>query len=559
MPTDESNVWDAQKTDNDTVGWGSGSWDATPAATTTSSPDAAAASVSGSAVGPKTTSIIPEGTQKTWASMLRQSTVPKPATKPKEPSALQPADTIDPLTSATEPSLASTEPIVEDLAEPADEAAAPEVSTVIIPEIALPPSKDQLTETNVEQIADASEPPPTETTRSEAADSWDPRISAVGTVTPLSASQMQHQAVKPPASGYAATAIKATERIPTRIPSYTRRILDQEEPVRMPVNRDVDRTTVQFGALNFSGIDDDIDGDREDPETRAQPPDDSPIAHPRTSLPPIPQPAQVPETFPTQKPSAALPPTAGPAGIAIPISMLWATSTTNQRPAVVPPPASQQPVAVTQGRCLPSSLPHMSLPALILEATQPTGQNAQFGRYGAGSQDQPFSQKPFDSFGQQNQPSSVSSQYEGFQAQQHAQAQPHAQQPGGAFSSAPSEFSNYYTADQQGRTPYNYYNQNYGQQQSGQASQEGGAHPPAVLRQLQCSAKRQPQSVSAERCFALRHRGGCRCPEQRQHDPEPAGPGTTECPGRPGAAVPWAAAAPQQPVPRIRRQSPLLQ
>ena len=76
----------------------------------------------------------------------------------------------------------------------------------------------------------------------------------------------------------------------------------------MPGNRDqVDRAAVQFGAFSLND-EDDIDGDREEPETRPQPPEDSPITHPRTSLPPV-QPAPVPEAYSAPKPAAALPPT----------------------------------------------------------------------------------------------------------------------------------------------------------------------------------------------------------------------------------------------------------
>jgi hypothetical protein len=79
----------------------------------------------------------------------------------------------------------------------------------------------------------------------------------------------------------------------------------------MPGNREVDRAAVQFGAFNLNGSgDEDVDGEREEAETRAQPPQHSPIA-PRATLPPVPAPQQpaasVPETFPTPKQSAGLP------------------------------------------------------------------------------------------------------------------------------------------------------------------------------------------------------------------------------------------------------------
>ena len=47
----------------------------------------------------------------------------------------------------------------------------------------------------------------------------------------------------------------------------------------MPGNREVDRAAVQFGAFNLNGSgDEDVDGEREEPETRAQPPQHSPVA-----------------------------------------------------------------------------------------------------------------------------------------------------------------------------------------------------------------------------------------------------------------------------------------
>lgn len=427
VPTEDA--WDTTKTSEDTA------WD-----TTGTEAAAAAAAAPAATTTAQKPSVIPEGTQKTWASMLRASTVPKPAPKPKEAPAPKPEPPIEPLPPAE---LAATEPEpqhdapVELSAEPEKPSPA-ELPAVVVPEIALMPSKDQLTETNLEQVVDESNPPDTETARSEAADSWDPRAAAVSaTATPLSASQQHHQQAKAPTSGFAATALKATERGPSRTPSYQRRILDQEEPVRMPGNREVDRAAVQFGAFSLNGLDDDIDGDREEPETRAQPPVDSPVAHPRTSLPPVPQPAAVPEAFSTPKPSTSLPPAAGPT-------------------AAPTAPAAQQPTS--------AQVPQ--------PPTQPSSQ--QFGRFGQSTAQEPssFSQKPFDTYNQQANPPSAPSQYDGFPSQQ--QSQPQGQQAGGAFSSAPTEYSSYYTADPQSRGQFNYYNQQYGQQQSGQGQQEGG-------------------------------------------------------------------------------------
>jgi hypothetical protein len=184
--------------------------------------------------------------------------------------------------------------------------------TIDEPEVVITPSKDELTEDNVEQLPDTSAPAPTATAASTAASSWDSR-NAPG--TPYSAlQQSQPQAIRP-ASGYQASALKATGAN-GRSASYQRRVLDQEEAVRMPGNREVDRAAVQFGAFNLNGSgDEDVDGDREEPETRAQPPQHSPVAHPRAALPPVPQQTtNAAEAFPTPKQSTGLPAATHPAG-----------------------------------------------------------------------------------------------------------------------------------------------------------------------------------------------------------------------------------------------------
>jgi hypothetical protein len=380
----------------------------------------------------------------------------------------KPAEPIESLPPPVEPAAPEPEEEPEEVAE---EQPAEEVPTVVIPEVALPPSKDQLTEVNLDRIADVSHAPATETQLSEAADSWDPRAVPSATATPLSASQQQHQAKAAATSGYAASALKATERVPQRTPSYTRRVLDQEEAVRMPSN--IDRAAVQFGGLSFTGVDDDIDGDREEPETRAQPPADSPVAHPRTSLPPVQQPAAVPEAYSAQKPAAALPTATGQTGNADFGGRAPWISLANSSLAAPTGPAAQQPAAGTQG------MPSLQLCEAITQLTSTAAQGGQFGRFGSG-QEQSFGQKPFDSFGQQQQqPSSTPSQLEGYQTQ--PSSQPQAQAPsqpaGGAFSSAPDQYSSYYTSDQSNRNQYNYYNQNYGQQPAGQAVHSGQAAP----------------------------------------------------------------------------------
>ncbi|EHA49428.1 hypothetical protein MCOR02_005358 [Pyricularia oryzae] len=441
VPTEESPAWDNAKAD-ETPAWPSATTEAPAAPKSTAPSTTAAPAPSKPAVS-------------TWASMLRQSTAPKPApVKPKAAPAPPPAETIEPLPAAAEePAAEEPEPVEEPLKEPVKEDPAPEPVATVVPEVALPPSQDQLTETNLEQITDISHPPETETARSEAADSWDPRTAALSaTATPLSASQQQHQnaqSSRAATSGFAATAIKATERAATRTPSYGRRLLDQEEAVRMPTNREVDRATVQFGALNFSG-EEDIDGDREEPETRAQPPVDSPVSHPRTSLP-VAQPAAVPDSFAAQKPVAA-PAAATPTAPAVPSAI-----------------APQQPAAMAQAA--PQQPP----------ISQPSQPHQGFGRFG---QDQhSFGQKPYDAFGQPNMtnpPATTQNQYDGFQGQAPAQTQPLTQAPApaaapaAAMSSAPNDYSSFYTADPSSRAPYSgYYGNNFGQQQASQGHQDG--------------------------------------------------------------------------------------
>ncbi|PNY29143.1 Uncharacterized protein TCAP_00938 [Tolypocladium capitatum] len=402
VPTEESPAWD-----NETM----------PVRTPKPEPKTTAADK------PTTASDLPKPAApqaKTWASMLRQSTAPKLAPAPKEPPApetaaepLEPQPMAEPV--EPEPDVAEPEGEITPVAQRAIPVQPPAVAE---PETDLPPTKDELTETNLEQVVDDSNPPPTDTAASTAADSWDPRQSPVSaTATPLSASQRQHQALRTAACGYAASAMKATAERSTRVPSYQRRVLDQEEAVRMPGNREVDRAAVQFGAFSLNGGDEDVDGEREEPETRAQPPADSPVAHPRASLPPVSQPVAVPEAF-SHKPAAAVP--SGAAGV-----------------------ATQTPVPNAQ----------------------------QYGRFGHGISQEAAaaSVKPADPFNQQTTPVSQPP-FDNFAAQA---TQPQAQLPAGALSSAPSDYSNYYTANQQERNPYNFYGQQYSGQQGAHGQHEG--------------------------------------------------------------------------------------
>lgn len=206
----------------------------------------------------------------------------------------------------------------------------------------------------------------------------------------------------------------------------------------MPGNRAVDSTAVQFGAFNLGGADEDIDGDREDPETRAQPPADSPVSHPRASLPPVAQAGSVSE----QKPAPAGPSAAAPAGA----------------PGLIPQPLGAYPIS-TAVQCA------VLTDNRAASAQIPAAQNQQYSRFGqqAPVQEAPGAQhKPLDPFNQQNTPSSQPP-FDAYPAQS---SQSQSQQPGGPFSSGPSDYSSYYTANE--RNPYNYYGQHFGQQQGAQ-------------------------------------------------------------------------------------------
>jgi hypothetical protein len=82
--------------------------------------------------------------------------------------------------------------------------------------------------------------------------------------------------------------------------------MEQQEAVVMPGNHAVDRTAVQFGSMGLNEAD--IDENREDTETRAQPPQHSPVA-PRASLPPSTQAPPAPTDVPAvSRPAPGLPP-----------------------------------------------------------------------------------------------------------------------------------------------------------------------------------------------------------------------------------------------------------
>lgn len=499
VPTEESSAWDntpKPAADDTTAGWGEST--ETPAVPADPTPVSVLSSIA-----PPPAAAPASAGPKTWASMLRQSTVPKVAPKPKEAPAPAPAPVeqpnIEPLPpveqapAEPEPVVPAVEeqpaaPIEEETPKAPESAPAPVPVPVAVPELALAPSKDELTEENLERVEDGSHPPVTETAASEAADSWNPRAGDVSAVaTPLSGPHAK-DATKAPISGYAATAIKATERNPIRTPSYQRRVLEQEEAVRMPGHRDqVNQAAVQFGAFSLNG-EDDIDGDREEPETRAQPPVDSPVSQPRASLPPVQAPTAVPEPFAAQKPAPINPPT-GPSGTTLPPPLLSRELYTDSMHSAAVAPPQSLPSAAPQSASPFPTVPHhedksiisSKLMPIFSSTAQPIGQTPQqYGRFGQSLPQEPSGfpsqQKPFDAFGQQPQsavPASTQSHYDNSFGSQAPPSQPAQQQP--SFSSAPGDYSQYYTSDAQSRSQYgNYYNgQQYGQQGASQGPPEG--------------------------------------------------------------------------------------
>jgi len=459
VPTTESGAWGTTTaTDTATAGL-----DSTPAATTETANQGgwrdvvtADATPATASEGAKSTLLPDGGPKKTWASMFAQPkpvpAIPKPSAaapqlpaelaNPSAGSALAEAPPMDP--EASVPSV-DVEPAVETEAEPAQEPVqepvqeqepiVPAVETTNAPaEAALSAPQAPLTEDNVENLPDVSQPPATHTAASTVG-SLDPR-----TITPLVPGQ-QAPIGRPPIGGFASSAYRATA-VPGRSASYQRRVLDQQEAVVMPGHNAVDRAAVQFGSMGLSGDSEglDVDEEREEPETRTQPPQQSP-AQPRASLPPAPvhsstaqQDMGLPESLLTPKPAP---------GLGAP---------------------SHQHQQQTFG------LPHENAAAAPQVAPQDSfssQQYSQYGRYGQPETSAP-SQKSYDPFSHQT-PSSAFDQYSS------QQSQPSSQQQGyGAFSSAPSDYSHYYTADQQRNAYQNYYGSSYGQQNA-QSQQDGGA------------------------------------------------------------------------------------
>lgn len=387
------------------------------------------------------TSLIPEGTKKSWASMFAQ---PKPQpVLPKAPSAQTPAvhnepepapvsDLLDPV--VPEPELAESSIARLESTPEATELSSTEASTLASAD--LTPPKDDLTEENLEALPDVSHPLATETVVS----TRDPRSAVASTVGPPTPKQLtaQQPIGRPaPVGGFAATALKATQP-GGRSVSYNRRLLDQTEAVVLPKDHAVERTAVQFGSVGLGGDKpSDVDDEREDAETRTQPPQQSPAA-PRASLPPVQQAAATQDSI---RDTAATPKAA---------------------PGL--PPASQH-----------------SQQALGLGGA-PSSYGGQYGRYsgpGALGQEQVAAQKPYDPFGQQlNYPQGQSDNP--YPSHQQAQSTHVSQPPGhhGATSLSQNDYASQY-GDHQRSAYQSFYGGSYGQQhQQQQVGAQDPTHPP---------------------------------------------------------------------------------
>lgn len=396
-----------------TSGWAS-SWDtqnestALDASWENITPESVPAAVS----EPAKPSSKPDGTR-SWASMFAKpkATPPPPKSEPvPNPAETATSASLEP---ETDPSVTN----VEGLPPPIEVEEIPSTPLVSHPDASdaadLTPPADQLTETNLEQLPDSSNPPPTATAASTAASTVDPRSAG----TPL---QPFPGKVRPPMGGYATTAWKATNA--NRSASFQRKVQEQHEAVVMPGKHGIDRATVQFGSMGLGDSSEDVDSERgEDPETRAQPPQHSPVA-PRASLPSAP-PQQPP--FTAQAPNVE--PQAAP----------------RQAPGLPPLSHSQQDQPLTT-----ESL-----------ANQSDYGYKQFNdRYGNQAPQPGFPQKSFEPFGQQAQGATSDAYPSSSQAPQLV--------PG---TTAGHESSSFYSSDNQRNT---YQNNLYGNYQP---SQEPGS------------------------------------------------------------------------------------
>jgi hypothetical protein len=433
----DSNAWDTAPAADAAA---SNSWETSAPAEAAGKPAAKAPTQSSKKGAP-----AEGGPKKTWAQMFAK---PPPAPAPQKnvsdaapaPEAgVTPSETssgfIEVTHSDAEPE-DSIPPRVDDI----PISVPPEISDLAEPTITLTPSKDQLTQENVEHLPDTAHPAPVGTAASTVESSRGP-----DSMTPSVAGQSTAQAPigRPILGGFATTAYKATGTPTGRSASFQRRLMEQQEAVVMPGNHLVDRTAVQFGSLGLNGDALDVDEDREEAETRAQPPGHSPVAAPRASLPPV-----------SRQPPA-------PADTSLPLQETASVT----KPAPGLPPAPQQPFA------------QQSPGQLASQASQPGAQGYnQFGRYNqTNTSTESSAPKAYDPFGQQNTQGSPFGAYPGQSEApgQQSQAQSHL----GGFSSAADYAGQYYTADQRNafNNYYGYNQQTAAQQDAGQSQQRTGS------------------------------------------------------------------------------------
>ena len=427
VPTETSGGWDAAPTNGDnpaTNAWANDPGQDALSSLTTEEPKPA------SAAAP------PVKKAGGWAGLFAKPPPPKPTaatgltSQPEEtPPVPAPAPTIQepPTTESIAPPPIEPQ-IVED--GPSELPSAPHSETAAD----VTPSKDDLTESNLEQLPDVSHGPASQTVVSTTASTQDP-------LAQIEASR----AATRPMSGYAATALKATGGS-GRSASFVRKVMEQQEAVVMPGNHAVEKTAVQFGKMGLNGDGDvDVDEDREEPETRTQLPDDSPAA-PRASLPP-----SMPET------QASAPPEPQLAAEPQPIQ--------RQAPGLPPAPQQAQHVAPQTAPGFPESYRY----GQSQKAYDP------FGQQPAQAPTQPSSQEPFSSqVPGQSQPSSAQTDYSNYYGRDayqqyyggYGQGQDSQRTPAAFGTSSQETQSHYATARPQ---------QSYGQQDA----QNSGHNTPA--------------------------------------------------------------------------------
>lgn len=231
-------------------------------------------------------SVIPEGSTKGWASLFAKPAPPPPQKQP-------PAAVPDPALENSAQSATEQKQAPELVQFPAATQQTPVskstgVAIPVIPTTNVSVPKGDLTETNLEQIPDTSAPAPTATAASTVGSSFDPAAMANATPSRVSSSTLPGSALKQS----------------SRAPGFQRRVMEQQQAVVMPGNHAMDRTAVQFGSMGLNGDAVDIDDNREEAETRAQPPQHSPVA-PRASLPPS---THGPAETAAARPAPGLPP-----------------------------------------------------------------------------------------------------------------------------------------------------------------------------------------------------------------------------------------------------------